>query len=261
MVASSLAGAQTLHTPGTEVSVTAQFGATFDTDSGLGSSSVSLVSPLAQGGDAFASAQYGGALRIEADSAPDGVGAVTGDSMVARATMVTLNRIDAMPGGPSAGTLVDIRMDYSLDGRMINIGNRSNSNGSIAYGIRVGRDTTNVTLLNGFLAYGPSSVNVNDFGLLDPVNVIDIATGNPFIDIGFSDSRTFQVRVGEEFTVQAILQAVSGGSMRASFLNTAGFSLVAITEGVQVSVIPVPEPSTAMLFVLGLAGLAGVRRR
>jgi hypothetical protein len=76
--------ASALHVAGTEVSVSAQFGAANDSDSSLSFSSTSITSPSFPG-EAFASAQYDGALRVTADSAPDGVGASIGDSMVGRA--------------------------------------------------------------------------------------------------------------------------------------------------------------------------------
>ena len=260
LVSSSFARAQTLHTQGSDVWVRALFGSAADSAEGPGFLSVSLVSPSSLDGEAFSSAQYNGALGVEANSAPDGTGAVEGDRMSARSLMATLNRIDAMPGGPSAGTLIDIRLDYNLDGRMTSFGNSLDSVGRLGYGLSVGRETTNTTLLSGHLTFSDNSVIFSSFGLPSPMTRVDFSTDTPFIDIAFSDSRTFQVEVGELFSVQAILSASTQRSMRASFLDTAGFSLVALTPGVQVSIIPVPEPSTGLLFALGLATLSSTRR-
>jgi len=253
--------ANALHIAGTEALVTAQFGGVNASDSSLGFSSTSITAPGAQG-EASASARYNGPLRVEADSAPDGVGAFGGDSMVARAMSATVYHIDAVPGGPAPGTLIDIRLDYGLTGRFVNIGNHSSSRGSIAYGLVIGSETElNIRALNGFLTFGPGTINLNDFGLLDPIPQINIATGNPFVDIDFSDSFAFQAIVGQDISVQAILQAVSGTTMRVSFGNTASFNLVPITAGVEVNVLPIPEPSTTLLLGLGLASLAGLRPR
>lgn len=115
--------------------------------------------------------------------------------------------------------------------------------------------------MNGFLSFGPTSVNVNDFGVLNPVPQTHIATGNSYINVDSMDSYLIQAILGEEISVEAILQAVSGTTMRASFENTATFNLSPITTGVSLNVVPLPEPSTALLLGLGLTGLGEARSR
>jgi hypothetical protein len=182
--------------------------------------------------------------------------------MVARAVSATLYHVDATPGGPAPGTLINIQLDYSLTGRFTNIGNRSTSAGSIAYGLVIGSENeSDLRALNGFLAYGRGTINANDFGLLDPVPQINILTGNPFVDINFSDSFAFQAVVGEDISVQALLLGVSGNSMRVAFGNTATYSLTPMTAGVELNVLPIPEPTTSLLLGLGLASLAGLRSK
>lgn len=257
--ASSTASAMSLGTPGTMVQVSAQFGGANASDSADVQSFVDLTSP-SFAGEAEASARYHGPLRVRADSAPDGIGASNGDSMTARAEQTTLYSVAVQPGGLAPGTLVDLRMTYQLSGRMVNIGSSGSSAGSIAYNIQLGTENgSGSNLLDGFMAFGPNSVTANTFGSLNPNPPVDIITGNSFVDVLFADHSDFQAEVGEMFSIEGILQTVSGGTMRSSFLNTASFEITVLTPDVEIAVVPVPEPSSALLLGLGLALL--VKRR
>jgi hypothetical protein len=248
-----------LGTAGTSVQVSAQFGGAYASDTSPSLSSADVTSPSFPG-EASALASYNGPLRVEADSAPDGIGASSGDSMTARAEATTLYTVSAQPGGLAPGTLVDLQLTYQLTGRLVNVGNGASSAGSIAYNIQLGTENgSGAVLLDGFLAFGPGQVTANTFGPLNPNPPVNIITGNPYVDVNFADSAIFQAQVGEMISIEGVLQAVSGGTMRSSFLNTASFEIVALTPDVSVAVVPVPEPSSALLLGLGLAFL--VKRR
>ena len=254
-----VAQAAELHDPGCVVSVATQFSvpAASDSDEGLADAHASVTATDFPG-DASATAIYNGAVRVHADSAPDGVGDTPGDSMVARAEMATHNQVmsDTLPDG----TLIDAEVDVSLTGRIVNVGNNDFGAGSVSFGLGFLRETgpQSGPIFDGTLTYQDGDVTQND-GFGPQIPQVDIITGNSFIDFVFVESFPVQVEVGEQVSAEIVLHAVSGGTHDVNFSDTASFEIAPITSGVTIEVVEVPEPTHALLLATGLFALFGAR--
>lgn len=246
-----------LHDPGCVVDTYTQFSLpqVADSDEGLSDAHASVTATDFPG-QASATAIYNGAVRVRADSAPDGVGAEPGDSLVARATMATHNRVtsDTIPDG----TLIDAEVDISLTGRIVNVGNNDFGTGSVSFNLGVRSESGSQTggVFEGLLVFEQDDITQNT-GFTPQFPDVDIITGNPFVDFVYVESFPVQMEVGEQVSVQIILMALSGVTHDVNFSDTASFEIVPLTSGVTIEVVAVPEPTPALLLAMGALVLLG----
>lgn len=85
-------------------------------------------------------------------------------------------------------------------------------------------------------------------------------------DVSISDSSEILLEVGDVIVMDLVLRGAAilqnddeGREAWAEFGNTLGGSLVPLTAGA--ILVPLPEPSTALLLIAGLSGLAFLGRR
>lgn len=105
-----------------------------------------------------------------------------------------------------------------------------------------------------------------DYGtLVFELGVVDLAGSQLTLgngDTALSDSLSFTVQPGQSFFVQAILGASAERDLSsADAFSTLELAFQDASDLVAASGTVVPEPSTALLFMLGLAGLARTGRR
>ena len=249
-----------LHDLGCVASANTQFSvpAVTDSDQGLADAHASVTATDFPG-EASATAIYDAAIRVRADSAPDGIGATPGDSMVARATMATHNPVTS--GSIPDGTLVDGEVNVSLTGRIVNVGNNDFGTASVSLGLGFRRETgaQGEVLFDGLLVFEQNDITQNT-GFSPQFPDVDIITGNPFVDFSFQESFPVQMEVGEQVSVEIMLMALSGGTHDVNFSDTGSFAIIPVTPGVTIEVVAVPEPGHALLLATGTLVLLAVRR-
>ena len=106
----------------------------------------------------------------------------------------------------------------------------------------VGENANNVT----FVVNSGSTVNTNDVTFTVAYNT----TSSQFVGTLAYDGHTAKIDLGETFSVNAITATFDGASAFVGHVND-----------IQLKVTTVPEPTTATLSLLALAGLAARRRR
>jgi hypothetical protein len=250
-----------LHDPGAEAYVKNQFGTDdgflSESDSGPVTASASIWLPT-KGEEGYASATYNGAVRVRSDSSTaDGFG----DSIVSRASQRTIFDITSDTLGD--GTYVQGSVNISLDGIIINVGNKDYGTGAIDLSVNFRDPDESRNLFTGGLVMDNSGLSYNgftNFGEIEP----NIGTGNPFLSFYFDTSETFEGYVGDSFSVEYILQANTGACYRSSFSDTGSFSISFEGYDAVARVVPspgVPIPGAIWLLGSGLTGLVGLRRK
>jgi hypothetical protein len=212
-----------------------------------------------KGEEGSASAGYNGAVRVRADSSTtDGT---PGDSIVSRASQRTIFDITSDTLGD--GAYVEGSVNISLDGIIINVGNKNYGTGSIDLSVNFRDLDHSLSLFTGGLVMDKSGLSYNgftNFGEIEP----NIGTGNPFLSFDFDTSETFEGYVGDSFSVEYTLQANTGACYRSSFSDTGSFSISFEGYDAVARVVPspgVPIPGAIWLLGSGLTGLVGLRRK
>ena len=100
----------------------------------------------------------------------------------------------------------------------------------------------------------------SNFGYIET----NIGTGNPFLLFDFDTSVTFEGYVGESFSVEYILQAITFSCYRSNFSNTGSFSISFEGYDAVARVVPppaVPIPGAIWLLGFGLMGIVGLKKK
>ncbi len=204
---------------------------------------------------ASASASRNGTLRASASSFTENY--VSGAAMNARAIQGTA--FDVIAPGLDDGTIVDLDIDFSLDGSFIA--------GSYAYGeASVSLDITlifddaspSVTLFSGVAGAGGSGLN--PFVMNGDFEGDDFFNSSGLYSVALERTVRFSSAVGESsFSIIYDLGVNTSGQGQSRFGNTGHFSVLSATPGVTVTA--VPEPGTGLLFAGGLVALAGFRSK
>jgi len=241
-----LSHAATLHEIGASASTRNNFGAGSDSDSGNVSASASITLPNGENGKAYA--HYNGAIRVRADSST--TSGEPGNGIVSDALQATL--FDITSSTVPQDTLVEGRINIHLHGRIQNVGNSPFGGGEIALLVdlrqrKVGPDAqVNVFTGDYYWNMGNSGIptfheGFENFGVVHT----DVITGDPFMDFSYSTTVLFQGFVGDQFTVQYRLHALSGGTTRVNFSDTGTFDVS--FENPEVLAVAVPPPEAPAL--------------
>lgn len=261
----SPAHAVSLHPPGAEAIVTAQFSAITNSDSGT-IADVDLTDPF--GSEGSARAEYNGDVKAESDSftGPNNQpnNGSPGDSITATARQATIFEIsDSIlnPGDP-----VTLRANLHLGGNIHGIDSPQGrvGAGNVALNVELRRETAAAPdndFFQGFVAVNANGDVLGRTGFTSEGQNPHIIVTGPSLSLLFNEAILFDAIVGERFSLLYELKTVSSGTFVSDFSATGNFSITPVLATTTVNPVPVPLPAALPLLLAGIGGLVAIGRK